>query len=84
MLTKFTGFKGVCVFAQIGDVQFAMIAQNKRDLEALWNHIMPEAGPLDPAGTKKAILIEASLLTPKAEARITIKAISQDTPTIEV
>lgn len=68
MLKKFTGFKGLCAFAQIGKVQFVLLAKNRRDLEALWFHIMTEAGPLDPAGCKKAILVEAPLLSvPKGQ-----------------
>lgn len=63
MLKTFTGFKGLCAFAAIGNVQFVLLAKNKRDLEQLWNHIMTEAGPLDPEGCKKAILIEAPLLS---------------------
>lgn len=78
MLKKFTGFKGLCAFGQIGNVQFAIVAKNRRDLEALWSHIMPGAGPLDSTGIHKSILIEASLLTPKAEARIDIKTIAPD------
>lgn len=68
MLKKFTGFKGLCAFAEIGHVQFALVAKNRRDLDTLWNHIMPEAGPLDPAGTKKAILIEAELLSERGHS----------------
>jgi hypothetical protein len=62
ILKKFTGFKGVVAFAQIGEVQFALLATNPRQLQALWSHVMANAGPLDPAGIKKAILIEASTL----------------------
>lgn len=62
MLKTFTGFKGCAAFAQIGDVKFAILAKNSRQLAALWTHIMANAGPLDPAGVKKAILIESKLL----------------------
>jgi len=61
-LRKFTGFKGVCAFAQIGEVQFAILAASQRQIEILWAGILTEAGPLDPAGCKRAILIEQATL----------------------
>lgn len=63
MLKKFTGFKGLCAFAEVGNVQFVLLAKNRRELEILWNLFMSGAGPLDPAGCKKAILVEAPLLS---------------------
>ena len=61
-LRTFTGFKGAVAFAQIGNVSFALLAKNPRQLRILWASIMTSAPPLDPAGIKKAVLIEASLL----------------------
>jgi hypothetical protein len=61
-MTTFTGFKGRVIFAQIGQIQFALIAKSPAQLRALWAHVMPDAGPLDPAGIKHAILIESSTL----------------------
>lgn len=81
MLKKFTGFKGLCAFAQIGNVQFVLLAQNKRDLESLWNHIMTEAGPLDPAGCKKAILVEAPLLTVAQASKPAVSQVSKPAAT---
>lgn len=82
MLKKFTGFKGVCAFAQIGDIQFALVASNQRQLNILWTHIM-ETVPLDPAGVKKAILIEANLLPDPPKPRAS-RINPDSTPTIEV
>lgn len=78
MLKQFTGFKGLCAFAQIGEIQFVILAHNKRELDALWAHIMTEAGPLDPAGCKKAVLIEASLLEGRAPSPKPVAPITPD------
>ena len=77
MLKTFTGFKGLCAFAQIGNVQFVLLAKNRRDLDTLWNHIMTEAGPLDPEGCKKAILIEAPLLTVAQTSKSAVSQVSK-------
>jgi hypothetical protein len=61
-LKTFTGLKGVCAFGKIGKVTFAIIAKTPRELSALWDQVMAAAGPLDTAGIKRAILIEASTL----------------------
>lgn len=63
----FTGFKGKMAYAQIGDLRFVLLAENSKQLAALWSHIMTQAAPLDPAGIKSAILIEAATL-PDAKA----------------
>jgi hypothetical protein len=84
MLKQYTGFKGICAFAQLGEIQFVIVATNQRQLQTLWDNIMTEAGPLDPAGCKKAVLVEAELLGQKAIAKIDPKPISKDLPTIDV
>lgn len=61
MLKTFTGFKGKCAFAQVGNLKFAIIAKTDRELQLLWDAVMEEV-PLDPRGIKAAILIEASTL----------------------
>lgn len=61
-LRTFTGFKGKIAFAQIDKISFVLMAKNTAQLETLWAHIMANAGPLDPAGIKSAILIEAAIL----------------------
>ena len=76
MLKTFTGFKGKMAAAQIGDIQFVLLAKNSRQLEILWRHIMTEV-ELDPAGIKSAILIEAATLP---DARPTSPT-SQTSPT---
>jgi hypothetical protein len=60
MIKTFHGFKGKMAGAQIGDIQFVILAPTARQLETLWSGIMTT--PLDPAGIKSAILIEASTL----------------------
>jgi len=67
-LRTFTGFKGVCAFAQIGEVQFAILAASQREIDILWAGILTEAGPLDPAGCKRAILIEQCTLPDRPAA----------------
>lgn len=64
MLTKFIGFKGKCAFAQLDKFSFVIMAQNERQLEILWAHIMKSV-PLDASGVKSAILIEANILPGK-------------------
>jgi len=61
-LRKFTGFQGVCAFAQVGDISFSILAANPRQLAILWSGIMAEAGPFDPSGVKRVILIEQCTL----------------------
>ena len=49
--------------AQLGKIEFVILAKNERQLAALWNHIMANANlPLDTEGIKSCILIEASVL----------------------
>jgi hypothetical protein len=62
-LKTFTGFKGVCAFAEIDNVQFVILANNERQLAALWLHIMKF--PIDLDACKKAILVESKLLPDK-------------------
>jgi hypothetical protein len=83
MIQTFTGFKGTVAFAQIGDIKFAILAKNPRQLQILWQSIMAEAGPLDPAGLKKAILIEAKTLPP-ARRQSRPAAAQPTTSTIDV
>jgi len=61
-MKTFVGFKGKMAAAQIGDIRFVILAQNSKQLAILWSHIMANAAPLDPAGIKSAILIEAATL----------------------
>jgi hypothetical protein len=85
MITTFTGFKGSVAFAQIGDIKFAILARNTRQLQILWQSIMAEAGSLDPAGVKKAILIEACTLPPARERSLARSTpVEPTTPIIEV
>ena len=58
-MNHFSGFKGKCAFAQIGNVKFAVLAANARHLTVLWSDIMPGV-PLDESGIKSAILIQPS------------------------
>lgn len=60
-LKTFTGFKGKIAFAQKGHIRFVLMAANERHLAAIWHHVMSGL-PLDPAGIKPAILIEAATL----------------------
>jgi len=62
MIKTFTGYKGKMAAAQIGDTKFVLLAANSKQLSILWSHIMAQAGPLDPAGIKSAILIESATL----------------------
>lgn len=80
MLSQFTGFKGAVAFAQIGDIQFALLASNPRQLQTLWSHVMANAGPLDPDGIRRAILIEAATLPEPAKPAPEV----QTTPTLAV
>ena len=68
-LKTFLGCKGVVAFAESNGVKFAILANNPRDLARLWPVLLPAAAPLDPAGLKRAILIEAPVLRspPRAE-----------------
>ena len=59
-LRQFSGFKGSCAFAQVGEVQFAILAPNARQLGVLWQSILTEAGPLDAAGIQSAVLVSAA------------------------
>jgi hypothetical protein len=61
-LKQFTGFRGVAAMAQIGDLQFVILAPNHRQLDILWSSLLPAAGPLDPRGVKKSILIASDLV----------------------
>ncbi len=67
-LKKFTGFRGVVAFGEIGGIQFALVATTPLAVKNIWEHFMPGI-PFDPAGTQKAVLVQASLLpetrTPK-------------------
>ena len=65
MIRKFTGFKGVCAMAQVGKIQFCILAKNAKQLETLWSALVKESGQLEPDMCKKAILIEANLLPAK-------------------
>ena len=58
-MNHFSGFKGKCAFAQIGNVKFAVLAANARHLTVLWSDIMPGVA-LDESGIKSAILIQPS------------------------
>ena len=67
MLKNFTGFKGKMAAAEIGNIQFVILAPSQTQLAVLWESILPKAGPLDFAGVKSAILISPSDL-PEASA----------------
>jgi hypothetical protein len=64
MLKTFVGYKGKMAAAEIGEVQFILLAKNEKQLSILWAHILKEV-PLDPNGIKSAILIESNLLPEK-------------------
>ncbi len=66
MIKTFTGFRGVVMFLQIGKVHFMILAEDNRQAEAIYNHVMPEAEPFDPAMCKKGLLFEAKNLPESA------------------
>lgn len=78
MLKTFKGFKGKMASAQLGKFPFVIMAANTRQLEILWQHIMRKV-PLDPAGIKPCILIEAATL-PDHKAISPIAPISPISP----
>lgn len=64
MIQSFKGFKGTCATAQIGKIQFCLLAKNPRQLAILWEAILQQAGPLSPEMLQRAIIIEATVLPP--------------------
>jgi hypothetical protein len=67
MLRTFVGYRGKMAAAQIGRIQFVILAKNATQLRALWKGIMTQV-ELDPAGIKNAVLIEASVLPERPAA----------------
>lgn len=62
MISDFKGFRGTCAMAQVGKIQFCLLAKNPKQLQAIWTALVKEAGPLEPEMCKRSILIEASVL----------------------
>jgi hypothetical protein len=58
----FVGFRGIAAKVQIGSIQFWILAKNTRQLDALWQRIVPGIDTFDPARCKPAILIESAVL----------------------
>jgi hypothetical protein len=58
----FVGFRGTAAKVQIGSIQFWILAKNTRQLDALWQRIVPGIDTFDPARCKPAILIESAVL----------------------
>lgn len=62
MIEQFTGFRGVAALCQIGDVSFLVLAKNQKQLAAIYQHVMPQAEPMNPDACKKCVCVQANLL----------------------
>lgn len=61
-LKTFTGFRGVACLAEVGGVQFVMIAATPKQLEAVYKSLLPHAPEFDPAMCQKSVMIQSSIL----------------------
>jgi hypothetical protein len=64
-LKTFTGFRGVACLAQVGHAQFVIIASTEEQLQDIYEHLLPEAAPFNPAMCQKSVMIQADLLPDK-------------------
>jgi hypothetical protein len=63
-LKTFTGFRGVAALAEVGGIQFVIIASTPKQLETIYRSLMP-ACEFDPARCQKSIMIQAETLPAK-------------------
>jgi hypothetical protein len=61
-LKRFTGFRGVACLAEVGKVQFVLIASTPKKLEAVYNALLPNAPAFDPAMCQKSVMIQSAVL----------------------
>jgi hypothetical protein len=61
MLKTFQGYKGKMAAAKIGEVPFVLMARTAEELAVIWERVMPGV-PLDPAGVRAGIVVEANTL----------------------
>jgi len=61
-LKSFTGFRGVACLAEVGGVQFVIIAATPKKLEAVYKTLLPNAPEFDPAMCQKSVMIQSSVL----------------------
>lgn len=61
-LKSFRGFRGVAALAEVGKVQFVIIAATPKKLAAVYTALLPNAPAFDPAMCQKSVMIQSSIL----------------------
>jgi hypothetical protein len=62
MLKTFTGFRGVACLAEVGGVQFVIIAATPKKLGSIYKTLLPHAPEFDPAMCQKSVMIQSAVL----------------------
>ena len=81
-LKSFKGFRGVAALAEVGNIQFVIIAATPKKLGVVYTALLPNAPAFDPAMCQKSVMIQSSILPQQSrDARIASTDKSHDTKT---